>query len=94
MRSGVNKKARSVCDFRAVNLITVKNRYPLPDILQLFDRLVDSEFFGAADLKSGFYQVPMSSESVPITAITTSAGLFEFLVMPLGLSNAPSHFMT
>lgn len=55
---------------------------------------MDSSFFGATDLKSGFYQVPMAEHSIEITAFSSTSGLHEFLVMPLGLSNAPSHFMT
>lgn len=88
-----NHRARMVTDYRRVNSVTVKNAYPLPDILQLFDRLADSKFFTTLDMKSGFYQIAVHPDSVPITAMGTDAGLYNFLVVPFGLCNAPSHFM-
>jgi hypothetical protein len=82
-----------VTDYRRVNAVTVKNAYPLPDILQLFDKLASCTLFTTLDLKSGFYQIAVSEESQPITAMGTDNGLFEFKVVPFGLANAPSHFM-
>lgn len=82
-----------VTDYRRLNAVTVKNAYPLPDILRLFDKLAPSRCFTTLDLKSGFYQIGVAESSIPITAMGTDNGLYEFTVVPFGLANAPSHFM-
>jgi hypothetical protein len=70
----------------------VKNRYPLPRIDDLLDQLHGSAVFSSLDLQSGFHQIRMSEEDVPKTAFLTHKGLFQYRVMPFGLSNAPSTF--
>ncbi len=87
-------KLRMCVDYRALNRITVKNKYPLPRIDDIFDRLSSSTVFSSIDLYSGYWQVRMSDDDAPKTAFTTHLGLFEFLVLPFGLCNAPSTFQT
>jgi transposase InsO family protein len=83
---------RLCVDFRALNQITKKERYPLPLIEDHLDRLGGYSFFTTLDLSSGFYQVPMSDESIEKTAFVTPDGHFEFTRMPFGLANAPAVF--
>jgi hypothetical protein len=79
-------------DFRALNKITRKDKYPLPLIEDQIDRLGGHKYFITLDLSQGFYQIPLSEESVPKTGFVTPDGHFEFLRMPFGLANAPSEF--
>ena len=79
-------------DYRALNKQTVKNRYPLPRIEDLFDQLQGAKVFSSIDLQSAYYQVRLKPEAVPKTAFTTSMGLFEFRVLCFGLTNAPGMF--
>lgn len=85
-------ESRLCIDYRRLNQKTVKDRYPLPRIDDQLDRLHGCNYFTALDLRSGYYQIPVSTQSKKYTAFVTPEGHFEFNRMPFGLSNAPSVF--
>jgi hypothetical protein len=92
----VEKKDREMCpcvDYRPLNAVTIKNKYPLPCIDILFDQLAGAQVFSKIDLSSGYHQIKIRVEDIPKTAFTTRYGLFEYLVMSFRLMNASAHFM-
>lgn len=84
-----NGQDRMCVDFRKLNEITVKDRFPLPRIDDHIDRLGQTKYFTSLDMATGFHQIAMEKESVPLTGFVTPEGHYEYLKMPYGLANAP-----
>ena len=89
-----DKSLRMVVDYRALNEVTIKNKYPLPMINDLFDQRQGAKVFSKIDLRSGYHQLKIREKDIPKTAFTTWYGLYEYTVMSFGLTNAPAYFMS
>jgi hypothetical protein len=80
-------------DYRSLNEVTIKNKYPLPRIEDLFDQMKGASAFSKIDLRSGYHQLKIQESDTPKTTLRTRYGLYEYTVMPFGLTNAPSYFV-
>jgi hypothetical protein len=80
-------------DYRPLNEVTVKNKYPLPRIDILFDQLSGARYFSKIDLRLGYHQIKISKEDIQKMAFSTRYGLYEFTIMSFGLTNAPAYLM-
>ena len=78
---------RMVVDYRALNEVTIKNKYPLPTINDMFDQLQGAKVFSKIDLRSGYHRLKIREQDIPKTAFTTRYGLYEYTVMSFGLTN-------
>jgi hypothetical protein len=88
-----DKELHLCVHYRPLNAVTIKNKYPLPRIDILFDQLAGAQVFSKIDLRSGYHQIKIPAKDIPKTAFTMRYGLYEYLVMSFGLTNAPAHFM-
>ena len=88
-----DKTIRLCIDYRQLNRVTTKNRYPLSRIDDLFDQLRGARVYSKIDLRTGYHQLRVREADIPKTTFRTRYGHFEFIVMPFGLTNVPAAFM-
>jgi ribonuclease HI len=88
-----DKSLRMCVDYRSLNEVTIKNKYPLPRIDELFDQLKEAKYFSKVDLRLGYHQLKIRESDIPKTAFVTRYGQYEFTVMSFGLTNTPAYFM-
>jgi hypothetical protein len=88
-----DESLRLCVDYRPLNAVIIKNKYPLPRIDVLFDQLVGAKVFSKIDLRSGYHQIKIRVSGILKTTFSTRYGLYEYLVMSFGLTNAPAYFM-
>jgi hypothetical protein len=84
---------RMCVDYHSLNEVTIKNKYPLPRIDDLFDQLKGESVFSKIDLRSGYHQLKIKATDIPKTAFITRYGLYKYMVMSFGLTNSPAYFM-
>jgi hypothetical protein len=84
---------RMCVDYQSLNEVTIKNKYPLPRIKDLFDQMKGASIFSKIDLRSGYHQLKIWDSDIPKTAFCTQYGLYEYTVMSFGLTTAPAYFM-
>jgi hypothetical protein len=92
----VDKRDGTIClcvDYQKLNDITIKNKYPLPKIEDLFDQMNGAHVFSKIDLRTGYHQLKVRESDIPKTAFTTRYKLYEYTMMSFGLTNAPTYFM-
>jgi hypothetical protein len=88
-----DKELRLCVDYRPLNAVTIKNKYPLPCIDILFDQLAGAQVFSKIDLRSRYHQIKICAKDIPKMAFMMRYGLYEYLVMTFGLTNVPAHFI-
>jgi hypothetical protein len=88
-----DKELHLCVDYRPLNAVTIKNKYPLPCIDILFDQLVGAQVFSKIDLCSDYHQIKIRAEDISKTTFTMRYGLYEYLVMSFGFTNALAHFV-
>jgi hypothetical protein len=88
-----DKELRLCVDYRPLNAVTIKNKYPLPCIDIPFDQLAGAQVFSKIDLRFGYHQIKVRAEDIPKMAFMMRYGLYEYLAMSFGLMNALAHFM-
>jgi hypothetical protein len=93
LRRKEDKSLRMCVDYRSLNEVTIKNKYPLPKINDLFDQLKGDKYFSKVDLRSGYHQLKIRESDIPMTAFVTHYRQYEFTVMSFGLTNALAYFM-